>query len=195
MSSHPQTVPPGRRTVDTRHLPNPATLPLQLQRAHTVRGLTHNDFNGITCVAFLFCREKHLKDENCSCGLAVPTWIFGKQDFSQIYWKGLNPKDPHRCFSRLHCRNLKMVPSLDVWVESSCFCYGVGIKAFRMISTTSPNYQDYVLPRIVDKAVCAWKKRPLADVKVPSLTFSVCKAFFFTWMTGSSKTLGRPPLV
>uniref|UniRef100_A0AAX7TQC4 Nuclear receptor corepressor 2 n=1 Tax=Astatotilapia calliptera TaxID=8154 RepID=A0AAX7TQC4_ASTCA len=39
MSSHPQTVPPGRRTVDTRHLPNPATLPLQLQRAHTDVGL------------------------------------------------------------------------------------------------------------------------------------------------------------
>uniref|UniRef100_A0AAQ5YEM7 Nuclear receptor corepressor 2 n=1 Tax=Amphiprion ocellaris TaxID=80972 RepID=A0AAQ5YEM7_AMPOC len=39
MSSHPQSVPPGRRTVDTRHLPNPATLPLQLQRAHTEVGL------------------------------------------------------------------------------------------------------------------------------------------------------------
>uniref|UniRef100_A0A3Q0SM03 Nuclear receptor corepressor 2 n=1 Tax=Amphilophus citrinellus TaxID=61819 RepID=A0A3Q0SM03_AMPCI len=39
MSSHPQTVPQGRRTVDTRHLPNPATLPLQLQRAHTEVGL------------------------------------------------------------------------------------------------------------------------------------------------------------
>uniref|UniRef100_A0A4W6FJN4 Nuclear receptor corepressor 2 n=1 Tax=Lates calcarifer TaxID=8187 RepID=A0A4W6FJN4_LATCA len=40
MSSHPQSVPPGRRTgLDTRHLPNPATLPLQLQRAHTEVGL------------------------------------------------------------------------------------------------------------------------------------------------------------
>ncbi|XP_034025317.1 nuclear receptor corepressor 2-like [Thalassophryne amazonica] len=39
MSSHPQSVPPGRRTVDTRHLPNPATLPLQLQRVHTEVGL------------------------------------------------------------------------------------------------------------------------------------------------------------
>uniref|UniRef100_A0A671TET8 Nuclear receptor corepressor 2 n=1 Tax=Sparus aurata TaxID=8175 RepID=A0A671TET8_SPAAU len=39
MSSHPQSVPSVRRTVDTRHLPNPATLPLQLQRAHTEVGL------------------------------------------------------------------------------------------------------------------------------------------------------------
>uniref|UniRef100_A0A668AF65 Nuclear receptor corepressor 2 n=1 Tax=Myripristis murdjan TaxID=586833 RepID=A0A668AF65_9TELE len=39
MSSHPQSVPPGRRAVDTRHLPNPASLPLQLQRAHTEVGL------------------------------------------------------------------------------------------------------------------------------------------------------------
>uniref|UniRef100_A0A3Q3L0W1 Nuclear receptor corepressor 2 n=1 Tax=Mastacembelus armatus TaxID=205130 RepID=A0A3Q3L0W1_9TELE len=40
MSSHSQSVPPGRRTgLDTRHLPNPATLPLQLQRAHTEVGL------------------------------------------------------------------------------------------------------------------------------------------------------------
>uniref|UniRef100_A0A8C4NZR8 Nuclear receptor corepressor 2 n=1 Tax=Dicentrarchus labrax TaxID=13489 RepID=A0A8C4NZR8_DICLA len=39
MSSHPQSVPSGRRTVDTRHLPNPASLPLQLQRAHTESGL------------------------------------------------------------------------------------------------------------------------------------------------------------
>uniref|UniRef100_A0A8C2ZVS8 Nuclear receptor corepressor 2 n=1 Tax=Cyclopterus lumpus TaxID=8103 RepID=A0A8C2ZVS8_CYCLU len=39
MSSHPQSVQPGRRTVDTRHLPNPASLPLQLQRAHTEVGL------------------------------------------------------------------------------------------------------------------------------------------------------------
>ncbi|XP_055367301.1 nuclear receptor corepressor 2 isoform X4 [Betta splendens] len=40
MSSHPQSVPPGRRTaLDTRHLPNPATLPLQLQRAHADVGL------------------------------------------------------------------------------------------------------------------------------------------------------------
>ncbi|XP_057688811.1 nuclear receptor corepressor 2 isoform X2 [Corythoichthys intestinalis] len=39
MSSHPQSVPPGRRTMDTRHLPNPATLPLQLQRAHTEVGM------------------------------------------------------------------------------------------------------------------------------------------------------------
>nr|XP_033947207.1 nuclear receptor corepressor 2 [Pseudochaenichthys georgianus] len=39
MSSHPQSGPPGRRTVDTRHLPNPASLPLQLQRAHTEVGL------------------------------------------------------------------------------------------------------------------------------------------------------------
>lgn len=37
MSSHPQSVPTTRRTVETRHLPNPASLPLQLQRAHTVR--------------------------------------------------------------------------------------------------------------------------------------------------------------
>lgn len=37
MSSHPQSVPTTRRTVEPRHLPNPATLPLQLQRAHTVR--------------------------------------------------------------------------------------------------------------------------------------------------------------
>uniref|UniRef100_A0A7N5ZYF1 Nuclear receptor corepressor 2 n=1 Tax=Anabas testudineus TaxID=64144 RepID=A0A7N5ZYF1_ANATE len=37
MSSHSQSLPPGRRTaLDTRHLPNPASLPLQLQRAHTV---------------------------------------------------------------------------------------------------------------------------------------------------------------
>ncbi|XP_054630962.1 nuclear receptor corepressor 2 isoform X2 [Dunckerocampus dactyliophorus] len=39
MSSHPQSMPPGRRTVDTRHLPNPAALPLQLQRAHTEVGM------------------------------------------------------------------------------------------------------------------------------------------------------------
>uniref|UniRef100_A0A665WJZ1 Nuclear receptor corepressor 2 n=1 Tax=Echeneis naucrates TaxID=173247 RepID=A0A665WJZ1_ECHNA len=40
MSSHPQSVPPGRRTgLDTRHLPNPASLPLQLQRAPTEVGL------------------------------------------------------------------------------------------------------------------------------------------------------------
>uniref|UniRef100_A0A3Q2Q4D6 Nuclear receptor corepressor 2 n=1 Tax=Fundulus heteroclitus TaxID=8078 RepID=A0A3Q2Q4D6_FUNHE len=39
MSSHPQSVPPGRRTVDARHLHNPATLPLQLQRPHTEVGL------------------------------------------------------------------------------------------------------------------------------------------------------------
>lgn len=37
MSSHPQSVPTTRRALETRHLPNPATLPLQLQRAHTVR--------------------------------------------------------------------------------------------------------------------------------------------------------------
>uniref|UniRef100_A0A673A1N6 Nuclear receptor corepressor 2 n=1 Tax=Sphaeramia orbicularis TaxID=375764 RepID=A0A673A1N6_9TELE len=42
MSSHPQTVPPSRRTVDTRHLPNPANLPLQLQRAHTEVGLDYH---------------------------------------------------------------------------------------------------------------------------------------------------------
>lgn len=45
MSSHPQSVPPGRRTVDTRHLPNPASLPLQLQRAHTVRAGTGHVFS------------------------------------------------------------------------------------------------------------------------------------------------------
>ncbi|XP_064882678.1 nuclear receptor corepressor 2 isoform X5 [Oncorhynchus nerka] len=39
MSSHPQSVPQGRRAVDTRHLPNPASLPLQLARAHTDVGL------------------------------------------------------------------------------------------------------------------------------------------------------------
>uniref|UniRef100_A0A8D3CQY0 Nuclear receptor corepressor 2 n=1 Tax=Scophthalmus maximus TaxID=52904 RepID=A0A8D3CQY0_SCOMX len=40
MSSHPHSVPSGRRTgLDTRHLPNPASLPLQLQRAHTEMGL------------------------------------------------------------------------------------------------------------------------------------------------------------
>uniref|UniRef100_A0A4W5N7N8 Uncharacterized protein n=1 Tax=Hucho hucho TaxID=62062 RepID=A0A4W5N7N8_9TELE len=39
MSSHPQSVPQGRRAVDTRHLPNPASLPLQLTRAHTDVGL------------------------------------------------------------------------------------------------------------------------------------------------------------
>ncbi|XP_024131087.1 nuclear receptor corepressor 2 isoform X2 [Oryzias melastigma] len=39
MSSHPQSVPPGRRAMDSRHLPNPASLPLQLQRAHTEVGL------------------------------------------------------------------------------------------------------------------------------------------------------------
>ncbi|XP_067087040.1 nuclear receptor corepressor 2-like [Osmerus mordax] len=39
MSSHPQSVPQGRRAVDTRHLPNPASLPLQLARAHTEVGL------------------------------------------------------------------------------------------------------------------------------------------------------------
>ncbi|CAL1616291.1 unnamed protein product [Knipowitschia caucasica] len=42
MSSH-QSVPPSRRTVDTRHLPNPASLPLQLQRATEV-GLV--DYHG-----------------------------------------------------------------------------------------------------------------------------------------------------
>uniref|UniRef100_A0A8C8K223 Nuclear receptor corepressor 2 n=1 Tax=Oncorhynchus tshawytscha TaxID=74940 RepID=A0A8C8K223_ONCTS len=39
MSSHPQSVPQGRRAVDTRHLPNPASLPLQLARAHTDLGM------------------------------------------------------------------------------------------------------------------------------------------------------------
>uniref|UniRef100_A0A674CR93 Nuclear receptor corepressor 2 n=1 Tax=Salmo trutta TaxID=8032 RepID=A0A674CR93_SALTR len=39
MSSHPQSVPQGRRAVDIRHLPNPASLPLQLARAHTDMGL------------------------------------------------------------------------------------------------------------------------------------------------------------
>uniref|UniRef100_A0A1A8DTR7 PAX interacting (With transcription-activation domain) protein 1 n=1 Tax=Nothobranchius kadleci TaxID=1051664 RepID=A0A1A8DTR7_NOTKA len=39
MSSHPQPVPHGRRAVDARHLPNPVTLPLQLQRAHPDVGL------------------------------------------------------------------------------------------------------------------------------------------------------------
>ncbi|KAM9744671.1 nuclear receptor corepressor 2 isoform 3-T4 [Menidia menidia] len=39
MSSHPQPLAPGRRTMDTRHLPNPAGLPLQLQRAHPEVGL------------------------------------------------------------------------------------------------------------------------------------------------------------
>uniref|UniRef100_A0A674PDY8 Nuclear receptor corepressor 2 n=1 Tax=Takifugu rubripes TaxID=31033 RepID=A0A674PDY8_TAKRU len=39
MSSHPQSVPTTRRTVEARHLPNPASLPLQLQRAHTDVGL------------------------------------------------------------------------------------------------------------------------------------------------------------
>uniref|UniRef100_A0A8C7SAC5 Nuclear receptor corepressor 2 n=1 Tax=Oncorhynchus mykiss TaxID=8022 RepID=A0A8C7SAC5_ONCMY len=39
MSSHPQSVPQGRRAVDIRHLPNPASLPLQLARAHTDVGL------------------------------------------------------------------------------------------------------------------------------------------------------------
>ncbi|XP_023256169.1 nuclear receptor corepressor 2-like [Seriola lalandi dorsalis] len=40
MSSHPQSVPPGRRTgLDTRHLSNPVSLPLQLQRQHTEVGL------------------------------------------------------------------------------------------------------------------------------------------------------------
>ncbi|TRY98024.1 hypothetical protein DNTS_008744 [Danionella cerebrum] len=37
MSSHPQSVPQGRRAVDTRHLPSPATHPLQL-RTHTDAG-------------------------------------------------------------------------------------------------------------------------------------------------------------
>lgn len=43
MSTH-QSVPLGRRAADTRHLPNPASLPLQLQRAHTEVGLV--DYHG-----------------------------------------------------------------------------------------------------------------------------------------------------
>uniref|UniRef100_A0AAY4DDY3 Nuclear receptor corepressor 2 n=1 Tax=Denticeps clupeoides TaxID=299321 RepID=A0AAY4DDY3_9TELE len=39
MSSHPQSVPQGRRTVDALHLPSPAPLPLQLPHPHADVGL------------------------------------------------------------------------------------------------------------------------------------------------------------
>lgn len=185
MSSHPQSVPSGRRTVDTRHLPNPATLPLQLQRAHTVRGLTHSALNGTTLQCFNFLSGKnHLRDFTGVVALALPAWwIFSKQGITLNQWRGPDLRGPHWCFSsrnipRLQCCAHKAVPSLDVWVESSCCHSGYTLRSSPLFPPTSPNYQDYVQLRIRDKAVCASKKRPLADVEVHSVTSSVCKAFF-----------------
>lgn len=94
MSSHPQSVPTTRRTVETRHLPNPATLPLQLQRAHTVRRPAQ-----LPSVRFPF----RWNPRSAFVGfLALGAWwIFGKQGIT------LNPRrawtqGPHWSFSDTH---------------------------------------------------------------------------------------------
>lgn len=120
MSSHPQSVPSVRRTVDTRHLPNPATLPLQLQRAHTVRKLAHPVLN-FTCGVSTFLRIHWRRSSVLLLG--------GYLVSSALLWstgEGLNPGAPtgvfpNRSIHRLQCCAHRPVPSLDVWVESSCW--------------------------------------------------------------------------
>ncbi len=88
------------------------------------------------------------------------------------------------CFSnrnipRLQCCAHRHVPSLDVLVESSCCHRGVTLRPLTLFPPTAPNYQDYVLLCMRDKAVCASKKRPLAAAEVHSMTSCVCTPFLF----------------
>lgn len=94
MSSHPQSVPTTRRTVETRHLPNPATLPLQLQRAHTVRKLAWP-----TTGLLLLLRWNPLSSSIGFVALALSAWwIFRKQGITLNPWRAW-PQGPRWSFS------------------------------------------------------------------------------------------------
>lgn len=64
------------------------------------------------------------------------------------------------------------------------------IKTSPLFPPTSPNYQDYVLLHIADKAICASKRGPLGDPEVHSETTSVCKLFLFMY---GGRIQGLPP--
>lgn len=164
MSSHPQSVPSGRRAVDTRHLPNPATLPLQLQRAHTVRARTTAGRSASPPAAL----QLLIRWKDGSWHFGYDRHVFGKQGITVNQRRGPDlggsleealprfsqvPVFGAQRYSSIRCLSWKFMLLLPHQDPPSLF------------SATSPNYKDYVGLLIQDKKRLWFKEEASGSCK------------------------------
>lgn len=112
------------------------------------------------------------------------SWMFCKHGITVNHWRERDLRGPCWCFNnrnipRLQCCAYRTVPSLDVWVESSCFHCGLTLRLscyFHPLLLIIKIMCLYVAG--TEQAVFTSKKRPLADVQVHPVTSSAHRSLF-----------------